>query len=164
MKFYRAVVILALLSSSWPLLSCGGPRTAGNAEANSAGQANDAANLTRTNVEELGMLINMPFETEDAVWRSDPDQKKITAVLRFSSEDARKLTEQAEKQRKPTSAVIGSESWFPAELVAQSDQSGDDSLKGISYAADDFYQAPYTDGRIIRIENTDYFVLELTAK
>ncbi len=164
MKFYRAVVILALLSSSWPLLSCGGPRKSGDTQANSANQANDAANVTKTNVEELGMLINMPYETEEAVWRSDPEQKKITAVLRFSSEDARKFTEQAEKQKKPTNAVIGTESWFPAELVAQSDQSGDDSLKGISYAANDFYQAPYTDGRIIRVENTDYFVLELIAK
>jgi len=34
----------------------------------------------------------------------------------------------------------------------------------LSYPANAFYLEPYTDGRITRIENTDYFVLELTAK
>jgi hypothetical protein len=131
--------------------------------ANSANAANESANATKTNVEELGMLINMPIETEEAVWRNEPGQKRIIAVLRFSPNDAQRFVEQAEKIRKPTNASIGTESWFPAELIAQSDQSGDDTLKGISYAADDFYQAPYTQGRIVRIENTDYFVLELTA-
>lgn len=166
MKFYRAVVIVALLSGIWPLLSCGGSgKTDGaNAQSNSANQANDAANSTKTNVEELGMIINMPMETEEAVWRNDPGQKKITAILKFSSADAARLVQQAESKRKPVPATIPSESWFPAELIAQSDISGDDTLKGTAYAADEFYQEPYTQGRITRIENTDYFVLELTAK
>jgi len=42
--------------------------------------------------------------------------------------------------------------------------SGDDSLKGLAYSADSFFQEPYTSGRVIRIDGTDYFVLELSAK
>ena len=38
------------------------------------------------------------------------------------------------------------------------------TLAGQSYAANAFYQEPYTDGRITHIENTDYFVLELSEK
>jgi hypothetical protein len=42
--------------------------------------------------------------------------------------------------------------------------SGDDSLNGVAYAADSFYQEPFTSGRIVRVDGTDYFVLELSAK
>jgi hypothetical protein len=41
---------------------------------------------------------------------------------------------------------------------------GDDTLRAKAYAANAFFGGPYNDGRIARIDGTDYFVLELFAK
>jgi len=122
------------------------------------------------------MAIKMPFHPEEAVWREDvlgksgdnrvpaPTDKKLTAVLRFLKDDAAKITAQAEKYKPATPATINTEKWFPAELIAQSQTSGDETVKGSSYPANDFLNPPYSDGKITRIEGTDYFVLELFAK
>ncbi|MDQ3042529.1 MAG: hypothetical protein M3R11_09180, partial [Acidobacteriota bacterium] len=67
----------------------------------------------------------------------------------------------AERYKTPAPADIDAEDWFPPELVAKSQESGDASLKGIGYAANDFLQPPYSNGRLTRINDTDYFVLEL---
>jgi hypothetical protein len=165
MKNYRAAGILALFFISQLLMACG------NSSSNSANSANSEANQdsqsagsARTNVEELGVLINMPFETEEALWKESPNQKKVVAVLRFSPADSNKVVAQAEKFRKPNPVSVSSETWFPPELIAQSELSGNDTLKGTAYAANDFFQPPYTDGQITRIADTDYFVLELNAK
>ena len=122
------------------------------------------SNTAKTNVEELGMHVAIPYETDEAVWRQDQDNKKITAVLRLSSQDADKLTKKAESVKPPEPAVVSAEAWFPAELIAQSEMSGDNTVKGTSYAANEFYLPPYTDGKIMRAENTDYFILELVSK
>jgi hypothetical protein len=34
-------------------------------------------------------------------------------------------------------------------------------LKGAAYAANDFLQSPYNNGKLTRINDTNYFVLEL---
>ena len=117
------------------------------------------------------MTIKLPFHPEEAVWREEtpgktpaPTDKKLIAVLRFSKDNADKVTAQAEKYKPGADVKINTESWFPAELIAQSQTSGDETLKGISYPANDFFNTPYTDGKISRIEGTEYFVLELFAK
>ena len=68
------------------------------------------------------------------------------------------------KVRAPQQTTITSESWFPPELIAQGNVTGDDALNGLSYAANAFFQDPYNDGRITRIQGTDYFILEMSAK
>lgn len=126
-------------------------------------------------VEELGMLVVLPFDPEETVFREDPSlassdgnqpqyTKKLTAVLKYSAVDAEKLSAKIEASSPPLSASINTETWFPAELIAQSDLSGDSTLKGDSFAAADFYQAPYTEGKITRVEGSNYFILELFAK
>jgi hypothetical protein len=42
--------------------------------------------------------------------------------------------------------------------------SGDDTLSGQAYAANAFFQDAYNDGRVIKVDDSDYFVLELNAK
>jgi len=143
--------------------ACGGkPNVAANAPANSpTNQANAAA---KTNAEELGLLVNIPYETEDIVWKQDDANKKLIAVFRLTPADSAKVVAEAEKVRPPQAVNIASETWFPAELIAQSAMSGDDSLNGKSYVANSFLQDPYKSGTISRIDNTDYFVLEVSAK
>ena len=165
MTLVKTVVILALFFCTALLPACrGSGNKSANSKASAANQANENANTTKTNVEELGVIVNVQYEAEDVVWKEDTAHKKVIAVLRFSPADSAKLVAEAEKVRPAELANISSETWFPAELIAQSEMSGDDDLKGQSYAANQFFQEPYTNGRIVRIENTDYFVLELSAK
>lgn len=147
-----------------------------NANALNRNANSNSANLTKDDIDELEMLIKMPFHPEEAVWREEvlgkggdgrvpgPTDKKLIAVLRFLKDDAAKVTAQAEKYKAAAPETINTEKWFPAELIAQSQTSGDETLKGSSYPANDFFNVPYTDGKITRIEGTDYFVVELFAK
>ncbi len=171
-KIFIALIIAAIFTS------CGSNKTANansaNQNANSA-NSNSAASI-KDDGDELEMTIKLPFRPEDAVWREEvlgktgdnrvpaPTDKKLIAVLRFLKEDADKIVAQAEKYKPATPEIINSENWFPAELIAQSQTSGDETLKGKSYAANDFYNVPYSEGKLTRIEGTDYFVLELFAK
>lgn len=160
----RNGLILALFLTAAAFAGgCGSGTTNSNAGVNAnASQTNSSA--AKTNVEELGMLVNVPYESEEVFWREDAQHKKITAVIRFSQPEANKLTADAEKVRPAQQVTINPESWFPPELVAQSDTSGDDTLNGKSYAANSFFQDPYNEGRIIKIQDSDYFILELNAK
>jgi hypothetical protein len=172
-KIFIALLIAAIFTG------CASNNIANSNEANqNANSANsNGAASTKDDADELELIIKLPFHPEDAVWREDvfgktgdnrmpagPTDKKLTAVLRFLKDDADKITAQAEKYKPASPEVINSENWFPNELVAQSQTSGDETLKGKSYAANDFYNAPYSEGKLTRIEGTDYFVLELFAK
>ena len=171
-KIFIALLIAAIFTacgSNTDVNSNSANQTANSANSNSAASLKD-------NIEELEMTIKLPLHPEEAVWREEnlakngdnrvpaPTDKKLTVVLRFLKDDADKITAQAEKYKPAASEIINSENWFPAELVAQSQTSGDETLKGKSYAANDFYNVPYADGKLTRIDGTDYFVLELFAK
>ena len=172
-------IIIALLFTAF-FSAC----TSNNADTSNSNQANQAltaansnnSNSVKDDVDELEMMVNLPIHPEEAVWREEtlgkannsrvpgPTDKKLVAVLRFLKDDAGKMVAQAEKHRAAAPESVNTERWFPAELIAQSQTSGDETLKGMSYAANDFYNPPYTDGKITRIDGTDYFVLELFAK
>ncbi len=137
---------------------------------------NDNANISKDDVEELDKIINLPMQPEDATWREDnlldkqnnnntpvPKGKKLTVVLKFSSEDAQKFVEQIDKTKPAFASDVDAASWFPPELIAKSQESGDENLKGISYSADNFLREPYKNGKITRIDDTDFFVLEVTS-
>jgi hypothetical protein len=160
----RMDVILACLLLLAGLSACDGNSETEKANSTNASAANVQANATKTNAEELGMLINIPYDAEESVWRSESPQRKLTAVLRFAAADCDKLVADATRYRTPENVTIPSESWFPDELVAQGDISGDDTLKGTSYGANPFFLDSYNDGRMIRIEGTNYFVLEISSK
>ncbi|MEP6947314.1 MAG: hypothetical protein ABJA02_15450 [Acidobacteriota bacterium] len=164
MNSLRVDVCLASFLLLCSLAACGGNSGAENPNSANTSSANVPANATKTNAEELGMLINIPYEAEESVWRSDPSQKKLTAVLRFSAADCDKITADAGRYRAPENVTIPSEAWFPDELIAQGDISGDDTLKGSSYGANAFFLESYNQGMIIRIEGTNYFVLEMSSK
>ncbi|MBP6002950.1 MAG: hypothetical protein KA746_05900 [Pyrinomonadaceae bacterium] len=164
MRYCRAGYILALFLSASAAGGCGGSKIANNSVPSNRVSNAIETDSARTNVEELGMYLRVPYETEDIVWKEIASQRKLIAVLRFSPVDSAKVVTEAEKVGTASMVTIESESWFPDELVAQSDLSGDDTLRGQSYAADAFLQPPYNYGRITRIEGTDYFVLEATAK
>lgn len=156
--------ILALFFSVSLLSGCGGET--GNANAvnarNTAASRN--ANAARSNIEELSLLVNVPYEADDIAWKHDAEKRAIIAVFRFSPEVAERAAADAERAGQGQQVTISAESWFPEELTAQSEVSGDNTLKGTAYPATSFFQDPYNSGRITRIEGVDYFILELSAK
>lgn len=183
MKFSAAKIICVFGLSVLLAGACSRIETA-NQNDNSAVSKNSAANeknnaqLIKDDVEELGKIINLPFSPQEATWREDDDAaspqqngenktsapKNLTAVLKFAPEDAGRIAAQAEKYKPAAPAEIDPETWFPAELIAQSQLSGDETLKGALFSADDFFRAPYNKGNLTRINDTNYFVLELNAQ
>lgn len=164
MVHFRFAAILSLITFFAIIAGCsGGSKNAANAVSQSSPIATKA-NSAKTNVEELSVLINFPYVTEDIVWKEDDANSRLIAVFRLSPSDAAKLVTESEKIRPGQSVNLSSESWFPAELIAQSSMSGDDTLNGKSYAANGFLQPPYKSGTLARIDNTDFFVLEVSAK
>lgn len=130
-----------------------------------SGEKNSAP-IAKDDAEELGKIVNLPFAPEETTWREDaaaPNPKKLTAVIKFSPEAAAAIARQAENVKPATYSAIEAEAWFPAELIAQSQLSGDETLKGATFAADNFINPPYNQGKITRVDGTNYFVLELSA-
>lgn len=180
MRFLSVAIAPLLLTTILICASCG-MKVESNQNSAASG---DSQNVTQNNrvkddLVELNRVINLPFEPVEVVWQEDnpahknaknqsiasseKSEKRIVAVLQFTSEDSARLVAQAEKYAPAKSAVIDAESWFPVELIAQSQLSGDETLKGNSYAADDFFLAPFTNGTLTRIDNTNFFVLEIAS-
>ena len=109
------------------------------------------------------MLVKLPVEPEEVSWKEDSAKKQLIAVLRFSPENAGKLSAEIEKSGQPAVEDLPVESWYPAELVAQGELTGESTVKGKSFPADPFLNPPYTKGKITRVENTDYFILQISS-
>ncbi|MBS1770472.1 MAG: hypothetical protein JSS77_12475 [Acidobacteria bacterium] len=155
-KNIRILFILLALTA----LSCMSPRDNSNRTQNSNVNVNADANSANSNLEELRLLINVPYETEDLAWKKEDGSEKIVAVLRFAPEDADKIA--AESGPAAGKVSLSPESWYPSELTAQSETSGDNGLEGTAYDPKLFVLAPYTQGRLVRIDGTNYFLLELS--
>ncbi|MDQ6786744.1 MAG: hypothetical protein M3033_08030 [Acidobacteriota bacterium] len=137
--------------------------TSAGQTANNSGDKNGVQTV-KDDVEELGKIVKLPYAPEEATYSEiNSGGKKLIAVLKFSSEDAARIVAQAEKYKSPAPTDVDAEDWFPPELVAKSQETGDESLKGVEYAANDFLQSPYAAGKLTRINEADYFVLELTT-
>ncbi len=160
MRLIATVCILVVVVPLWS--ACSAPANTNTQTGTVRVAANSDA--PRTNVEELNLLVKVPYATEDAVWKDYPAEKRVLAVLRFSPQDANAAVAEASKNGAAESATVAVEPWFPGELIAEAEMSGDNSLKGSAYPATAFFQEPYSTGRLTRIEGTDFFVLEVKER
>ena len=163
MLFLRRFSPAAFLLSAIIFTSCSAPvgnsttaNSQGNRVASVPKKANDKA-------EELGLLVNFTLEPEDIVWLQTDSPKKIVAVFRLDEEDTKKLMEQLAARSPGAARTVAVEDWFPAELIAGGETTGGSTVDGTAYPADDFYQPPFSQGTITRINSTDFFVLEIIA-
>ncbi|MGI8786247.1 MAG: hypothetical protein ACR2HG_00615 [Pyrinomonadaceae bacterium] len=182
MKILKAKLFFSFAVSVFLLNGCAENKNVNvNSSAPNTNQtSNSKTEITaKDDIEELGKTVKLPYTPEEATYSEvnlndknsappfdkspAPNEKKLVAVLKFSSEDANQIIARAEKYKSPAPADIDAESWFPPELVAKSQETGDESLKGVEYAANDFFQTPFINGRLTRLNDTDYFVLELTS-
>ena len=100
----------------------------------------------------------------DVAWQDDRPNGRLIAVMRFSAADIEKIISRSASVMQESAVKIQVEPWFPQELVAQGEMSGDGTLKGKMYAADMFLQPPYSTGRMVRIDEADYIYLEVSMK
>lgn len=173
MSGITTALIVALTANF--ITSCGALEIANGNNANtSATNVSINNNPPNDDLGELLTIVRLPELPEETVWREEtmgkgadesrvpgPTDRKLTAVLHYDEKTAAKLVEQISKAKPPEAAEVNTSNWFPAELIAQSQMSGNETLKGISYGVNDFTNVPYGSGRITRIENTNFFVLEL---
>ncbi len=164
MKFYLP---LSLILSSLLFGACSGEPGANSIVTNQANANSSAAKKANDNLEELGMLIKLTDEPEDVVWREEPiaasESRKLTAVLLYLPASTNKIISDAEKHGTATDVSIEPADWYPKELISQNELSGE-PLQGRAYPANEFFQAPYLAGRLIRIDGTDYVIVELSTK
>lgn len=162
----RLMPLASILLASAFIFGCSSG--AGNTASNPSTNGGDAANSTNTakdSVDDLSMMIRLPFEPEEATWREpQPGENKLTAVLLYSNEDTAKFSSHLAAQGQPKAGEIAVEDWFPSELRSQSDIGGESTLKGQTYPAGDIVQPPYTAGTVTRVDDSNYFVVQLTTK
>lgn len=155
------------------MFACGGT-SQGNNTTNTIANAGNVSRQVRANdnAEELGMVIRLPFEPEEAVWIEEPvtgsgseagSARRLKAVLLFLPNDAEKLIAEAKKQSQPESVEVRVDEWFPSELISKSEMSENQRLRGLRMSAEQFFQTPFNSGTLIDIDGTDYFVLELST-
>jgi hypothetical protein len=145
------------------LTNCTSPAGNENANVSSANSTTVSKVVPKDNVEELAMVVKLPFEPEEVAWEEKAAEGSLTAVIRFSHENAEKMSGEIAKNGAPTPERLTVEAWYPAELIAQSEMSGESTVEGKSYPAVPFLNPPYTKGKITRIDNTDYFILQISS-
>ncbi|MFL6373781.1 MAG: hypothetical protein ACJ73D_03855 [Pyrinomonadaceae bacterium] len=160
----RALILVSLTVAASAACSSKPVANKANTSTAAANANTDTQNGAHTKVEDLSLLISMPYDVQDLAWKQSKDQKKITAVLRFDPDDEKKVIAESEKFGPAQNASVETQSWFPDELTEQSDLHGDQPLKGKAYPANRFFQDPYNSGRIVDIDGTDYYVLELSSQ
>ncbi len=117
---------------------------------------------TNDDVDDLAEVIKLPLLPEDVTWQQYEVQngKKVIAIIRFTPEDTAAILGQSQAGEK---TELSAERWFPQELIAQSDVSGDKVLHGTIYNSNAFYKDAFNKGRIIKFDGSEYFIVELTT-
>ena len=169
-KLLKPLSIAALAASAVLFAACGNApdQTSANTE------KRPAAVATKDSIDEFLLLVKLPFEPVEVTWREEPmrsadgsplpdrGERRIRAVIRFSPEDSAKFLTELERSE-AKEVQIAAEEWFPAELKAQSEVSGSNTVSGRSFSARELLTTPYSDGRIVKVEGNDYFLLEMFA-
>ena len=174
----RTAPVLVVIAVCFFVCSCVEDRDYGQAtnlrpDVNRNVEVNANANIANDSEIALDEIINLPFEPEESIFREiaisedasnrvpGPKDKRLTVVLSFSEEDTRSILENARTVKPPFETEVEAEPWFPAELLAKSETSGNQQLKGMGYSAKEFTKSPWLNGSLIRIDETRYFVLIL---
>ena len=156
-----ALLTPLILIATFTNCSSTGSNTGENSAASNA--STEANSVPHDNTEELAMLVKLPFEPEEVAWKENPENKQLVAVLRFSPENAGKFSAEIEKMGQPVVEDLPVETWYPPVLVAQGELTGESAVRGTSYPAEPLLNPPYTKGKITRVENTDYFILQMSS-
>jgi hypothetical protein len=185
-SFARALRV-SIIGGSLVLAACGatGERAVGGAGGNGQAANNRAGDMTQTSdhkeeisadIERLSKQIALPVRPVEVLWREEvlgkqnstvpgPTDHRLTAVLKYDEKDVRALIEKVGGESKETGiGNVDVERWFP-EAVQKFARKNDDGmvLEGATYTADSFLRAPYSNGKLVRAGQTNYFVLKILS-
>lgn len=130
---------------------------------------------TKTDIEALAKTINLPVRPQEAKWQSKtmgtnatpsvpgPSDYVLTAVLKYSDSDVQELIKKLNAvptDKKLANAEV--EEWFPEEVKkAAKTVEGKEKIEGANYAPDAFLRSPYSNGKVLRVGETNYFIVKV---
>lgn len=151
-------------------------RNSGNRSVNmqNSPEKTETKNEINTNIDELAKNVNLPVRPSEAVWKKKtmdnesgavpgPNDYYLTAVLKYTDADIEKLKDATGQNKDEVSkGIIELEQWFPEEIKKLAkDIDGEKLLPGEKYDAEKFMRSPFRNGTLSRIEDSNYFVLNL---
>ena len=160
MKNIAVVLILFLLLS---LTACNDElENKADTNANAKVQTKKQIGNTGDDSDDLAEIIKLSFIPEDVVWQQYEVNggKQIIAVIRFTPADTATILAQSQTGEK---VELAAERWYPQELIAQSDTAGDQVLHGTTFVTNIFYKDSFDKGKVIKLDGSDYFVLEIST-
>lgn len=168
MSVLKALHIFIIVSCcALPFISCA-KATDDTAANNNTTNQQPKKSPANESIDELALIIKFPFEVDEASWIETPANgetaQKLTAVLRFTTADSTKLVAELSKSGEPTAVTMQIQDWFPTELITKDEMTGSEGLSGKSYSAEVFFQPLYNSGKVVHIDETDIFIVELTVK
>lgn len=138
-------------------------------------QTSEQKNNISGDIQALSQQIPLPVQPQEVIWQQrklgaenstipGPSDYQIVAVLRYNEADAKKLVEKAKDNSGdiPAEGSIEVEPWFPEAVkkLAQKDEE-DNVVTGARYNPESFMRSPYSNGKLIRVGKTNYFILKL---
>jgi hypothetical protein len=154
-KDLSKAVALLLLSSL--LLACGQDTVS------SDGRVSTGKTVVRDDQEGLMSYLSLGEGVEDVMWLLE-DGQELKAVIRFVPDRCEEVAKDLESIGGSEAVTVESDEWFPAELKAQATTNTEGNLKGVSYRADRLLLGEAVSGRMIRIENSDYFIATISLR
>lgn len=140
--------------------------------AQTSGHAGDAS----ADIERLAQQIALPVRPAAVLWRQEvlgkqnssvpgPTDHRLVALLKYEEKDALALIEKVRGESKGMNVGnVDVEPWFPEEVKRLARKDDDRTIwEGAAYEADAFLRAPYTSGKLVRVGETNYFVLKLLS-
>jgi hypothetical protein len=127
-----------------------------------------------TDIEGLEKQIKLPVRPAEVKWTAEtfdnsqgavpgPSDYRLTALLKYDDKGAAELVDKLAAQISDTSLGNADlKPWFPDEVKKQATTRDDRKyLEGAKYSPEAFFHAPYQNGNLIRVGQTNYFVLNL---
>lgn len=134
--------------------------------------AHDQEVKANSDVNELRQYVNLPYEPASVLWQKQargdasadrsapgPSDWSIICLLQFKAEDAARIVGQTAQGQTGKTKKIKSQDWFPDAIKRTA--SPDNLIEGQSFDPAAFYKSPLTNGTLIRIGETNYFILGL---
>lgn len=124
----------------------------------------------KTSIEELEKQVNLPVRPSEVKWTAEvfdnskgmvpgPNDYRLTVLLKYDEKTAAELVKKLEAENSGSTDV---KDWFPDEVKNSAKTSdGKTFLEGAKYSPAPFFRGSYQNGNLIRVGETNYFVLNL---
>ena len=166
----------ALVVISFAFAACGVSNSATADNRNSRNMNESTAKLAevKTSIEELEKRINLPVRPSEVKWTEEvfdnskgmvpgPNDYRLTVLLKYDEKTAAELVKKLDAETSEKSLGNADvKNWFPDEVKAKATSlDGKNFLEGAKYSPNSFFRGSYQNGNLIRIGETNYFVLNL---